>query len=131
MFSRLGSRPSGAIVTNTVTRKIGSGHKRWASDADAHLTARREAQTPRSWRVPAAFSPCRYWPRSRRTVDRRPRRSRASRSPALGGSSPTRDRKSTRLNSSHLVISYAVFFLEKKKHNDKSVHGGLHPTNHA
>src|ERR1039457_7539776 len=25
------------------------------------------------------------------------------------------DRKSTRLNSSHLVISYAVFFLKKKK----------------
>src|SRR2546426_6819949 len=25
-----------------------------------------------------------------------------------------RDRKSTRLNSSHLVISYAVFFLKKK-----------------
>src|SRR6266850_3142544 len=30
------------------------------------------------------------------------------------GSSP-RDRKSTRLNSSHLVISYAVFCLKKKK----------------
>src|SRR5256885_8242696 len=30
-------------------------------------------------------------------------------------SSPTRDRKSTRLNSSHLVISYAVFCLKKKK----------------
>src|SRR5256885_12771103 len=28
-----------------------------------------------------------------------------------------RDRKSTRLNSSHLVISYAVFCLKKKKHN--------------
>src|SRR2546426_12074914 len=28
----------------------------------------------------------------------------------------TRDRKSTRLNSSHLVISYAVFCLKKKKH---------------
>src|SRR5256885_15951520 len=27
-----------------------------------------------------------------------------------------RDRKSTRLNSSHLVISYAVFCLKKKKH---------------
>src|SRR5256885_3032080 len=27
----------------------------------------------------------------------------------------TTDRKSTRLNSSHLVISYAVFCLEKKK----------------
>src|SRR2546426_5997845 len=29
----------------------------------------------------------------------------------------TADRKSTRLNSSHLVISYAVFCLKKKKHN--------------
>src|SRR5256885_4298818 len=28
------------------------------------------------------------------------------------------DRKSTRLNSSHLVISYAVFCLKKKKHQD-------------
>src|SRR5260221_8457867 len=30
-----------------------------------------------------------------------------------------RDRKSTRLNSSHTVISYAVFCLKKKKKNDK------------
>src|SRR5256885_12877645 len=30
----------------------------------------------------------------------------------------TRDRKSTRLNSSHLVISYAVFCLKKKKIDD-------------
>src|SRR5438132_6877500 len=30
-------------------------------------------------------------------------------------SSRTRDRKSTRLNSSHTVISYAVFCLKKKK----------------
>src|SRR5438132_10771404 len=29
----------------------------------------------------------------------------------------TLDRKSTRLNSSHTVISYAVFCLKKKKHN--------------
>src|SRR5256885_10824442 len=28
---------------------------------------------------------------------------------AIGDQPPTRDRKSTRLNSSHLVISYAVF----------------------
>src|SRR2546430_8648438 len=28
------------------------------------------------------------------------------------------DRKSTRLNSSHSQISYAVFCLKKKKHND-------------
>src|SRR5205807_4084041 len=35
-----------------------------------------------------------------------------------------RDRKSTRLNSSHLVISYAVFCLKKKKkqrHNTKLI----------
>src|SRR3712207_8147869 len=30
------------------------------------------------------------------------------------------DRKSTRLNSSHANISYAVFCLKKKKDNDKS-----------
>src|SRR2546426_6424443 len=33
----------------------------------------------------------------------------------LAGSSGPKDRKSTRLNSSHLVISYAVFCLKKKK----------------
>src|SRR2546426_4531023 len=31
-----------------------------------------------------------------------------------------KDRKSTRLNSSHLVISYAVFCLKKKKKNKQS-----------
>src|SRR5256885_12550399 len=34
--------------------------------------------------------------------------------PQAVGSSPASDRKSTRLNSSHLVISYAVFCLKKK-----------------
>src|SRR5205807_5460747 len=33
-----------------------------------------------------------------------------------------RDRKSTRLNSSHLVISYAVFCLKKKKKNNNPIH---------
>src|SRR5256885_4090302 len=32
----------------------------------------------------------------------------------------SRDRKSTRLNSSHLVISYAVFCLKKKKRSSSS-----------
>src|SRR2546430_12576305 len=32
--------------------------------------------------------------------------------------SPPRDRKSTRLNSSHSQISYAVFCLKKKKNQD-------------
>src|SRR6478672_12619307 len=34
---------------------------------------------------------------------------------APGGAGPRRDRKSTRLNSSHDQISYAVFCLKKKK----------------
>src|SRR5256885_10010231 len=49
---------------------------------------------------------------------RRPRRNRR-RDRARDGrerrSDRCRDRKSTRLNSSHLVISYAVFCLKKKK----------------
>src|ERR1035438_10601460 len=45
---------------------------------------------------------CTSWP---------PLRPGASRAPAPG----SRDRKSTRLNSSHLGISYAVFCLKKKK----------------
>src|SRR5260221_3535123 len=43
-----------------------------------------------------------------------------------------RDRKSTRLNSSHTVISYAVFCLKKKNHRQRDrclVHAGspVHP----
>src|SRR5256885_12212772 len=34
----------------------------------------------------------------------------------------TEDRKSTRLNSSHLVISYAVFCLKKKKSSAPTLH---------
>src|SRR5258708_18511820 len=33
---------------------------------------------------------------------------------------PLVDRKSTRLNSSHQIISYAVFCLKKKKHSKRS-----------
>src|SRR5256885_3371765 len=33
-----------------------------------------------------------------------------------------KDRKSTRLNSSHLVISYAVFCLKKKKKNEDHIY---------
>src|SRR2546426_6569051 len=35
---------------------------------------------------------------------------------------PRQDRKSTRLNSSHLVISYAVFCLKKKKKTKNTEH---------
>src|SRR5256885_12654445 len=39
------------------------------------------------------------------------------------------DRKSTRLNSSHLVISYAVFCLKKKK-TDSHLQSHFHSTPH-
>src|SRR5207249_5196518 len=49
----------------------------------------------------------------------------ASTRPISGWSSmrrrPRRDRKSTRLNSSHVSISYAVFCLKKKNKNNKSI----------
>src|SRR5690349_25070107 len=37
-----------------------------------------------------------------------------------GGDDPRADRKSTRLNSSHVEISYAVFCLKKKKKKKKN-----------
>src|SRR3970282_2856986 len=42
---------------------------------------------------------------------------------SLRGSSRPRDRKSTRLNSSHITISYAVFCLKKKQHKIEVVEG--------
>src|SRR5256885_5278598 len=45
--------------------------------------------------------------------------------PPLTTISVPRDRKSTRLNSSHLVISYAVFCL-KKKNNAQHIYSRLH-----
>src|SRR2546426_6846856 len=44
-----------------------------------------------------------------------PRSWRSSSRKCRSGWATRRDRKSTRLNSSHLVISYAVFCLKKKK----------------
>src|SRR2546426_8469095 len=44
----------------------------------------------------------------------------------LRGAEVREDRKSTRLNSSHLVISYAVFCLKKKKNINTQTHIPLH-----
>src|SRR2546426_8407096 len=55
----------------------------------------------------------------------RPRRDAAPRERAADGGEapdPAGDRKSTRLNSSHLVISYAVFCLKKKKNNKQNAY---------
>src|SRR5258708_25225409 len=44
---------------------------------------------------------------------------------SLNGNTTIADRKSTRLNSSHQIISYAVFCLKKKK-KDKQKSDGTH-----
>src|SRR5256885_8445993 len=70
---------------------------------------------PRSTLFPytTLFRSCRG-PRGRGfRPDRAPEQARPARCGADGFRA--RDRKSTRLNSSHLVISYAVFCLKKKK----------------
>src|SRR5688500_19728421 len=70
--------------------------------------------------LPISCSCSRKWPvggRSRSSRTRRPMHSNKA-VPSTRSGSPQRttpDRKSTRLNSSHLVISYAVFCLKKKK----------------
>src|SRR5256885_7830305 len=48
-------------------------------------------------------------------ADREAPRRRCDLQPSQQGAAAGLDRKSTRLNSSHLVISYAVFCLKKKK----------------
>src|SRR5256885_9864114 len=47
----------------------------------------------------------------------------------IRGASETIDRKSTRLNSSHLVISYAVFCLKKKNRTTHAT-AALHTCHH-
>src|SRR6266480_5164221 len=59
------------------------------------------------------------WPRRRRRPHRRRRR--APRRRAGRVAPGARDRKSTRLNSSHMSISYAVFCLKKKKKQISSI----------
>src|SRR5947207_10879612 len=58
--------------------------------------------------------------RSRRRRGSPPRRD-ADRTRDARASGSTRDRKSTRLNSSHTVISYAVFCLKKKNKNIRTI----------
>src|SRR3712207_8333526 len=53
-----------------------------------------------------------------RALGARPRR--PARGPAPPGDDHRQDRKSTRLNSSHANISYAVFCLKKKKKKENS-----------
>src|SRR6266540_592491 len=81
-----------------------------------------------SWRSCPGSARTRYTigfirpPRRRPRVAPPPRRPRAGLgrgTPPRATSRGPRDRKSTRLNSSHITISYAVFCLKKKKKKKK------------
>src|SRR2546422_6987830 len=58
-------------------------------------------------------------------ADRYPDAAGVARAPATPGVGPSshlwRDRESTRLNSRHRYISYAVFFFKKKKKSNKTI----------
>src|SRR3712207_8860039 len=60
--------------------------------------------------------------RARRRALRSLAASRAACSSSSSPWAPSRDRKSTRLNSSHANISYAVFCLKKKKQGKDTKH---------
>src|SRR5256885_6053387 len=85
-------------------------------------TARARARWSRS--VKGVITNWVSWPKKNpipvttKTAEEQPRVSLSHR----GVVSRRRDRKSTRLNSSHLVISYAVFCLKKKKKNTHTRH---------
>src|SRR2546427_4031963 len=67
---------------------------------------------------------CRHQDRKGARPDHRPRAQRVVRHHRCGwvrGPGTARDRKSTRLNSSHSQISYAVFCLKKKKSKNAAV----------
>src|SRR2546430_11182674 len=72
---------------------------------------------PRSTLFPytTLFRSRRTPPPARRRAAARARRRRSGSARDAGATSSVRDRKSTRLNSSHSQISYAVFCLKKKK----------------
>src|ERR1022692_5132822 len=76
------------------------------------------------WKVLACEIPCSstVWTEQRPEPVSRDGRYRSG--SALG--QPLPDRKSTRLNSSHLVISYAVFCLKKKKNSNFFSDGGIY-----
>src|SRR5205814_9871084 len=91
--------PYTTLFRSSCARRRAADRPRWpTTPAD-----RRDAEPP-----PAGYA---CWPGGCAARARRRRR----RPVAAHGPRPTGDRKSTRLNSSHLGISYAVFCLKKKK----------------
>src|SRR5439155_13317574 len=85
------------------------------------LPISRGAAVPRAGAAPPAAAPCslrcRTWSHSRLGLTHRGKNNTAR--AAVARHRRLQDRKSTRLNSSHVAISYAVFCLKKKKKQQK------------
>src|SRR5256885_10875550 len=88
----------------------------------SHPSHERAAQAPT--RNTRALSPTALDPNGPASAAARP-----NASSAVSSTARVQDRKSTRLNSSHLVISYAVFCLKKKKkHEQESALNATQPS---
>src|SRR5688500_19703061 len=90
-----------------------------ATTAHPHsIPTRRSSDLSRIQRILAYASENLFRPAGRRGYHH-PHPGFHARRPVVGTQRILRDRKSTRLNSSHLVISYAVFCLKNKKREDR------------
>src|SRR5215204_174103 len=89
---RRGRRPAADLVVPSAITAIDQGRPWYRGRAVTDLAATRTFEEVAEWLWTAGF-------------------------PNPGPGPAWRDRKSTRLNSSHTVISYAVFCLKKKKKN--------------
>src|SRR5690606_41072487 len=76
---------------------------------------------PASGRICADACRNALWPHRVRAPRNPATRCRRNTAPCRRDSTAGKDRKSTRLNSSHVKISYAVFCLKKKKKNKKTI----------
>src|SRR5215467_15918093 len=91
-----------------------SGRDGWQCRAGSRGSTSSRRGRRRRWCRGDGIRRCAPRSRSRAAPDRRRRCALVLRPPCPSRRAPP-DRKSTRLNSSHLVISYAVFCLKKKK----------------
>src|SRR5690606_40401729 len=121
--SDLTHRVANSAASAMVSRENPSAERRADSEATSRTrTAGKEALIvpPRAIqpKQPAARSPLASRARPSRRAPPATARARHARG-ASPGRSGASDRKSTRLNSSHVKISYAVFCLKKKKKQER------------
>src|SRR6266403_2521604 len=128
-------RLTSAAVTGAVTDvPCGTASVMYGSDSLRKYTGPYQTRPPRVSRKrgsPETSAPPATTSMARRDMRScsRPRPSRKATSVIGGTCRSKRDRKSTRLNSSHVEISYAVFCLKKKKKKNGPAQRGIQTPN--